>query len=141
EGIHLPGRFQQFGNIIFDVAHNPDGTGVLRDSLAAVRPPRPIVCLFSVLRDKDWHAMMKALAPHVDRFVLTLRPAEAADRAWDPTEANGLAASHGWPGEVELDFDRALARAREGAATTLITGSFHTVGDAMARLPGSLRPG
>ena len=31
-------------------------------------------------------------------------------------------------------FDIALATAREGGGTTLITGSFHTVGDAMARL-------
>ena len=141
EEIHLPGRFQKFGNIIFDVAHNPDGVGVLRDSLAAVRPPRPIVCLFSVLRDKDWHAMMKALAPHVDRFVLTLPPTVPADRAWDTNEAVALAAAHGWSATIELDFDRALASAREGAATTLITGSFHTVGDAMARLPGSLGSG
>jgi len=140
-GVHLPGRFQQWRTFIFDVAHNPDGTGVLRDSLAAVRPPRPIVCLFSVLRDKDWPAMMRALAPHVDHFVLTLPPSVPADRAWDAADAEALAASHGWPAVVELDFDRALARAREGAATTLVTGSFHTVGDAMVRLPGSLGAG
>ena len=85
--------------------------------------------------------MMKSLAPHVDRFVLTLPPTVPADRAWDPQEAQALAASHGWSATVELDFDQALARAREGAATTLITGSFHTVGDAMARLPGSLGTG
>ena len=30
--------------------------------------------------------------------------------------------------------DALLALARDGAATTLVTGSFHTVGDAMARL-------
>jgi dihydrofolate synthase/folylpolyglutamate synthase len=35
---------------------------------------------------------------------------------------------------AEADFDRALADARTGDGTTLITGSFHTVGDAMARL-------
>ena len=140
-GVHLPGRFHQFGRVIFDVAHNPDGTGVLRDSLAAVRPARPIVCLFSVLRDKDWPAMMRALAPHVDRFVLTLPPSVPADRAWSTEDAHAFAASHGWPASIEPDFDRALAVAQEGAATTLITGSFHTVGDAMARLPGSLASG
>ena len=139
--VQLAGRFQPWGTFLFDVAHNPDGTGVLCDSLAAVRPPRPIVCLLSVLRDKDWPAMMRALAPHVDRFVLTLPPTVPADRAWSLDEALALAAAHGWPAVSEPDFDRALAAAREGAATTLVTGSFHTVGDAMARLPGSLTAG
>jgi dihydrofolate synthase / folylpolyglutamate synthase len=35
---------------------------------------------------------------------------------------------------VLRDFDRALVRAAEWGATVLVTGSFHTVGDAMARL-------
>jgi dihydrofolate synthase/folylpolyglutamate synthase len=42
-------------------------------------------------------------------------------------------ATLGKPVIAEPDFNRALARASD-AATTLITGSFHTVGDAMARL-------
>lgn len=139
--VHLAGRFQPWGTFLFDVAHNPDGIKVLCDSLAAVRPPRPIACLLSVLRDKDWPAMMRALAPHVDRFVLTTPPTVPADRAWSLDEALALASSHGWPAVAEADFDRALALAREGAATTLVTGSFHTVGDSMARLPGSLAAG
>jgi dihydrofolate synthase/folylpolyglutamate synthase len=35
---------------------------------------------------------------------------------------------------VVRDFDRALVRAAEEGATVVITGSFHTVGDAMTRL-------
>jgi dihydrofolate synthase/folylpolyglutamate synthase len=35
---------------------------------------------------------------------------------------------------VVPDFDDALARADREGATVLVTGSFHTVGDAMARL-------
>ena len=38
--------------------------------------------------------------------------------------------------QFEPDFDRALAGIQDGARTVLVTGSFHTVGDAMARLPG-----
>jgi folylpolyglutamate synthase/dihydropteroate synthase len=37
---------------------------------------------------------------------------------------------------VQPDFERALHDIQEGAETVLVTGSFHTVGDAMARLPG-----
>jgi dihydrofolate synthase/folylpolyglutamate synthase len=35
---------------------------------------------------------------------------------------------------ADRSFDAALRRADEVGATTLITGSFHTVGDAMLRL-------
>jgi dihydrofolate synthase / folylpolyglutamate synthase len=35
---------------------------------------------------------------------------------------------------LEPDFDRALSYAATAGATVLVTGSFHTVGDAMARL-------
>jgi hypothetical protein len=34
----------------------------------------------------------------------------------------------------EPDFARALDIVQEGAKTMLVTGSFHTVGDALARL-------
>jgi dihydrofolate synthase/folylpolyglutamate synthase len=35
---------------------------------------------------------------------------------------------------VEVDFDAALASGRRLGTTVLVTGSFHTVGDAMDRL-------
>jgi hypothetical protein len=40
------------------------------------------------------------------------------------------------PPVIEPDFDRALQEVQDGAGTILVTGSFHTVGDALARLPG-----
>ena len=40
----------------------------------------------------------------------------------------------GWKADVARDLDRALERAAEEGETVLITGSFHTVGDAMDRL-------
>jgi folylpolyglutamate synthase/dihydropteroate synthase len=73
-GVGIPGRFQRCGDIIFDVAHNPASSQVLRETLEAVRPRRPIVCLLTVLGDKDWHAMMETLAGVVDRFVLCAPP-------------------------------------------------------------------
>jgi dihydrofolate synthase / folylpolyglutamate synthase len=57
-----------------------------------------------------------------------------ADRAWALDEALAFAREQGLRATAEPDFDRALAEARVDSATTLITGSFHTVGDAMARL-------
>ena len=78
--------------------------------------------------------MISVLATRVDRFVLTAPPSVPADRAWALDEAGAFARAQGRPAEAEPDFDRALAAVRDGARTTLITGSFHTVGDAMARL-------
>jgi len=132
--VAIPGRFQWCGGVIFDVAHNPAGTAVLCDTLATLTPPRPLVCLLTVLRDKDWRSMMTTLASHVDRFVLTAPPSVPFDRAWVLSEAVDFAHAHGWSAVADVDFDRALDVARAGAATTLVTGSFHTVGDAMARL-------
>ena len=40
---------------------------------------------------------------------------------------------NGIPGEVEPSFDAALGKAQD-AETIVVAGSFHTVGDAMARL-------
>jgi dihydrofolate synthase/folylpolyglutamate synthase len=107
---------------------------VLCETLASVRSARPLTCLMTALRDKDWQAMMTTLAPLVDRFVLASPPSVPADRAWTLADALDFAVSQGWRATAEPDFDRALANAREGGGTTLITGSFHTVGDAMARL-------
>jgi dihydrofolate synthase/folylpolyglutamate synthase len=130
----IPGRFQRCGNVIFDVAHNPAGIAVLCDALDAVSVPHPLACLLTVLADKDWRTMISLLATRVDRFVLTAPPSVPADRAWALDKAAGFARAHGWTAEAEPDFDRALALSREGVEATLITGSFHTVGDAMARL-------
>jgi len=132
--VTLPGRFQRVGPYIFDVAHNPDGAAMLARTLATVDPPRPVVALLSVLTDKDWRGVMAALADAVDRFILTTAPTAPASRAWRPEEALAFAASHGWVAEMEPAFEHALARAASFGGTVLVTGSFHTVGDAMASL-------
>ncbi|HEU6451968.1 MAG TPA: folylpolyglutamate synthase/dihydrofolate synthase family protein [Gemmatimonadaceae bacterium] len=134
ERVAIPGRFQRCGKVIFDVAHNPAGISVLCEALDAVGVPHPLVCLLTVLADKDWRTMIALLAARVDRLILTAPPSVPADRAWALDEAVAYAREHGWPAEAQPDFDRALEISREGAAATLITGSFHTVGDAMARL-------
>jgi len=137
EQVHLPGRFHRHDRYIFDVAHNPDGAAVLAETLRAVRPPAPVVALLSVLADKDWRGIMEQLAPVVSGFILTMAPSAPASRAWDPSAALAFAASRGWSAEVMAEFDCALDHATDSGATVLVTGSFHTVGDAMARLQAS----
>ena len=132
--VRLPGRFHREGRFIFDVAHNPDGAAVLAATVKAVGEPRPIAALLTVLTDKDWRGVMGALASVVDVFVLTAAPTAPASRAWNADEALAYARSRGWHAVLERDFDKAIATASSLAATVLVTGSFHTVGDAMARL-------
>jgi dihydrofolate synthase/folylpolyglutamate synthase len=132
--VSLPGRFQRAGRHVFDVAHNAAGAEVTAATLRAVAPARPRAALLCVLNDKDWRGMMRALAPEVDCFVLTDAPTAPPARAWDLAEALRFARTNGWCAEAEHDFDLALTRASDAAETVLVTGSFHTVGDAMARL-------
>jgi dihydrofolate synthase / folylpolyglutamate synthase len=132
--VSLPGRFHRRGQFIFDVAHNPAGAEVLAATLRAVAPPEPVVALVTVLRDKDWRGMLSALAPVVDHFVVSTAPTAPATRLWDPSEAVAYATAHGWSAELEPDFDAAIDRAVSHGSTVVVTGSFHTVGDAMSRL-------
>ena len=132
--VRLPGRFQRVDPFIFDVAHNPDGSGVLAATVAAVRPPRPVAVVLCVLADKDWRGVMTALARVVDVFVLTDAPTAPTSRAWDREAAVAFARTQGWEAISEPDFAQAIERATSEAKTVLVTGSFHTVGDAMARL-------
>jgi dihydrofolate synthase/folylpolyglutamate synthase len=90
-----------------------------------------------VLADKDWRSMMRALAPSVSHFVLTIAPTAPANRQWNLDEVVRFAADEGIDAQPVPDFDAALERAANLGNTTLITGSFHTVGDAMARLQAS----
>lgn len=132
--VRLPGRFHRVGPFIFDVAHNPDGAHVVAETLRAVQPARPIVAVLCVLTDKDWRGVMRELSQVVDYFVLTMAPTAPASREWNLSEVSAFVQSQGWEAEAEADFDRALQRARALGETVLVTGSFHTVGDAMVRL-------
>jgi len=135
---YLPGRFDVRGRWIFDVAHNPDGARVLADTLREFDPPHPRRALVGVLGDKDYLGMIDCLTPAVDSFVFTLPDTAPERRRWDlgrlerELGEGGLAVAH----EFEPQVERALERVQDDAATVIVTGSFHTVGDALARLPG-----
>ena len=133
ENVSLPGRFQRTGKYIFDVAHNSDGARVLAETMREIQPARPVRVLFCALKDKEWKEMLAVLAPVADSFVLTLAPTAPASRAWSLDVVREHLRRSGINGEIEPDFDLALARVAD-ADSVIVTGSFHTVGDAMARL-------
>lgn len=132
--VRLAGRFDRRGSWLFDVAHNPDGSRVLVETIERAQLPRPLTVLLCVLADKDWRGMIDALAPAADQLVVTIAPTAPAARRWDVAAAHAHAAARGIDVHREDDFDRALALVEPREGTTLVTGSFHTVGDAMSRL-------
>ena len=132
--VRLPGRLDRRGKLIFDVAHNPAGVEVLVSTLARVGVTRPLVAVLGVLSDKDWRGMIDRLAPAVDELILTMPPTAPAARRWDPAEAAAYAAASGVAASAVPDLGEAVSAAQDRGSTVLVTGSFHTVGDAMAFL-------
>jgi len=128
---YIPGRFEERGKWIFDVAHNPDGMKVVVDAIQSADPPirRPLHALVGIRNDKDWRAMLAILRPVVDKLILTVPPSIPVMQRWSLEDLDAL--SH-----FDPDFPRALEDIQHGAGTVLVTGSFHTVGDAFERLSG-----
>jgi dihydrofolate synthase/folylpolyglutamate synthase len=139
-GVRWSGRLQveTAGDVmwIFDVAHNVAGVEALVGALHDIPFPRPLIGLVGVLGDKDWGNMLAPLHRTLDHVVLTAPPSAPPERRWDPAEA--LAAAPSEHAEIQTVFTAALVRARalalEAGGSIVVTGSFHTVGDALAAL-------
>ncbi|HEX9938922.1 MAG TPA: folylpolyglutamate synthase/dihydrofolate synthase family protein [Longimicrobium sp.] len=140
-GVRWPGRLQvervRGTTWVLDVAHNPAGVASLAASLDRLRLPRPVVLLTAILNDKAWGEMLPPLLARSDAAVLTVAPSSPENRRWDPADAEArLGASAGVPIRIIPDFAAAIQRAETMAphGTILVTGSVHTVGDALAEL-------
>ncbi len=134
----IPGRLDRRGKWLFDVAHNLDGIRALIAALEVTHQPRPIHGLVSILGDKEWPEMLVRLDRVLDLGVLTVAPT-AAGRGWNTDwlrrwlqAPNRPPARASWT--LIPDFQEALEVVQRGAATVLVTGSFHTVGDVMQAL-------
>ncbi|CAN5725988.1 folylpolyglutamate synthase/dihydrofolate synthase family protein [soil metagenome] len=142
ESVSWPGRLQveqRMGTTwIFDVAHNPAGADVLADSLAALELPPPLVLVVSILADKNWQEMLPRLVDQSDAVILTVSNTAPASRSWNPQEVAQWLAQRG--GSPATRIVPSLAAAVKRAATlaphgsVLVTGSFHTVGEALVEL-------
>ena len=136
--VEWPGRFQlvELGGttLVLDVAHNPAGANSLALALDQISLPSPRVGLIGILGDKPWGEMLGPLLRRLDHAVFTVPPSAPAERAWDPAAARATFPTD----EVEVvnRFPDALDRALElaGSGTVLVTGSNHTVGDALRQI-------
>jgi len=96
---------------------------------------RPLIVVAAILADKEWDEMLPPLLARADAAILTTAPTAPEGRRWDPEHvARSLNAQI--PVRVIPDLAAALMRAETMSpyGTVLVTGSVHTVGDALAEL-------
>jgi dihydrofolate synthase/folylpolyglutamate synthase len=136
-----PGRLQvervRDTTWIFDVAHNPAGVLALAGTLDALELPRPLVVVAAILADKRWEEMLPPLLDRCDAAILTHAPSAPSSRRWNPDLAADRIRGHSSrPPRIVPDLSDALSRASTLAphGTVLVTGSVHTVGDALLDL-------
>ncbi len=136
----VPGRMQVVARdplTLLDGAHNPAAVAAVVESLPELLGGRALALVLGVLDDKDAAAMLAALLPLCERAWFTAPPSQRAlppatllslarqlgfeQATCEPQPARALAAAQSW------------ARAREGGAAVLATGSVYLVGDLVAR--------
>ena len=80
--------------------------------------------------------MLPPLFERASAAVLTQPPSAPPERRWNPSEAAQAVGDTLLEPDLEPDFPAALARAAQlaGRGTVVVTGSNHTVGDALGSL-------
>ncbi len=135
-GVRWPGRLQieecRGRTWLLDVAHNAAAVEVLAQALTSLDLPEPLALVVAILGDKPWPEMLPPLLALADMSVFTVAPSSPLDRRWNAREVAATISSYAV--EVIEDFAEALERAMEIGRTIVVTGSHHTVGDAMRYL-------
>ena len=123
---------------VIDGGHNPQGAGVLADSLQDVFPDKRPVFLVGILADKDYRSMLRVVAPMASAFVCVTPPNPRALDAADLAEAIREACDElGVRATVEVagDFDGAVSAARKIAGSEGLIcafGSLYSIADVKA---------
>jgi dihydrofolate synthase/folylpolyglutamate synthase len=128
-----PGRLQieerKERTWVLDAAHNPAAVEALAQSLTSLDFQGPVAAVIAIMGDKPWPEMLPPLLALADVSIFTVAPSSPAERRWDAEAVSATISSY--PVEVIEDFGAALERAEQVARTIVVTGSNHTVGDAM----------
>ena len=124
--------------VVIDGGHNPQGAGVLADSLRDVFPDKRPVFLVGILADKDYRSMLRAVAPLASAFVCVTPPnpraLDAVDLAETIRETCGELGARATI-EVAGDFDDAASAARKIAGPEGLIcafGSLYSIADVKA---------
>ena len=124
--------------VVIDGGHNPQGAGVLADSLRDVFPGKRPVFLVGILADKDYRSMLRAVAPLASAFVCVTPPnpraldaADLAETIRETCDELGVYATV----KVAGDFDGAVSAARRIAGSGGLIcafGSLYSIADVKA---------
>ena len=124
--------------VVIDGGHNPQGAGVLADSLRDVFPDKRPVFLVGILADKDYRSMLRAVAPLASAFVCVTPPnpraldaADLAETIRETCDELGVFATV----KVAGDFGDAVSAARKIAGSEGLIcafGSLYSIADVMA---------
>jgi dihydrofolate synthase/folylpolyglutamate synthase len=129
-----PGRFELLSHdpvVIVDGAHNPDGVNALTGSIETFLPDTKINFVMGVMKDKDYHTMLRLISPYAESFTTEL-PYSA--RGLDP-EVLKKEISEYFDGPVQTAssvtdaVDKALAQARKNDLPVICFGSLYQVSD------------
>ena len=129
-----PGRFEVLSReplLIVDGAHNPNGVEALVDTIRAYFPDQKINFVMGVMKDKDYHPMLRLIAPYAARFITELPDAH---RALRPEQLKSeIRAYFDGPVETADSVTAAVQRAMEIAegteAITICFGSLYQVAE------------
>ena len=124
--------------VVIDGGHNPQGAGVLADSLRDVFPDKRPAFLVGILADKDYRSMLRAVAPLASAFVCVTPPnpraldaADLAETIRETCDELGVRATV----EIAGDFDGAVSAARKIAGSEGLIcafGSLYSIADVKA---------
>lgn len=101
-----PGRFEQFGNIYLDGAHNIDGIKALVQTIKD-NEFQNVGIIFSALQDKD-----------IDEMLAILKDYPVIEASFDDERSSF---------SNDVDFTVALQEARQQYSTIVVTGSLHFI--------------
>lgn len=126
ENAFWPGRFERFGNIIIDGAHNEQGLIACLKTLKAYFPNHYVKSLFTVMADKDYTKMLRLLENNVDEIIFTEITYPRCEKAAILYEK-----SHHLNKRIETNFKKVI---EEEAPThdleiLLITGSLYFISE------------
>ncbi len=131
EKTRFPGRFeilQREPDVIIDGAHTPEGMRLLKSTLRQIYPGIKLYMLLGMLRDKNYKALIKIIAP-IAREVVCVPP--QGDRALDPEELAEQVRDCGVPAVASNDITEGfqlLLRKASKADVIVAAGSLYMIG-------------
>lgn len=135
--VHWPGRLQlvirQSGQrVLLDGAHNPAGTATLGQSLQDCFPGVRPAFILGILKDKDWPAMCRMLAPRASRILLV--PVHSERTAEPQVLAEACHSANPAAPITECSSLAEALRHCESDPFVTIAGSLYLIGEAMELL-------